>query len=245
MSFITDVMSRRIASWPEKALAGITKIRDYAFYGCASLKNAVIPKTVTKIGYCAFAECTALTDVQIADIDPYSTIGSNVFENTPWLASRPAEAMICLSQNRILLTNTISDPASGFVIPSTVVNLAPASCRKYGSTSLTSAVIPDGVEIVGGSPFSGHSALAKITIGASVRKIGTTFCPGTQTTMLIFRQPAGMTVELPPPGNGTGLSYNKDSHAIAIYTDNECIKNYGWATDNVTATFYPLSEAPA
>lgn len=244
MSLITEVMSRSIASWPEKELAGITKIREYAFYGCTALRSVSLPDTITEIGMDAFHGCTALTDVQFGNIYPYSLIYSEAFADTPWLASLPKDEMICISQDRILLTNTISDPTAGFVIPDTVVNLASHACEQYGGVSLVSVIIPDSVEIVQSSPFYGHSSLTTITVGASVRKIRTNFCPGTQTTTLIFRQPAGMEVELPPAGDGTGLSYNKSSHAIAIYTDNECIKNYDWATDNVTATFYPLSEAP-
>ncbi|MDD6489382.1 MAG: sigma-70 family RNA polymerase sigma factor [Clostridia bacterium] len=45
----------------------VTKIRDFAFYGCESLESITIPDSVTSIGDRAFCKCTNLSDVVIPD----------------------------------------------------------------------------------------------------------------------------------------------------------------------------------
>ena len=42
---------------------GITKIGDYAFWGCNDLTSITIPNTVTSIGESAFADCYSLNDI--------------------------------------------------------------------------------------------------------------------------------------------------------------------------------------
>lgn len=58
--------------------------------------------------------------------------------------------------------------------------------------------------------------------------------------VLRFNTPADVQVEMPQAGNGTGVTYYKTAREFTIYTDNPTIKNYDWATDNVTPTFYHL-----
>jgi hypothetical protein len=45
--------------------AGITSIRNFAFYGCTGLVSVTIPAGVTAIGDAAFAQCTGLVSVTI------------------------------------------------------------------------------------------------------------------------------------------------------------------------------------
>ena len=45
-------------------------------------------------------------------------------------------------------------------------------------------------------------------------------------------------------GKDKGLAYDKDSRSFTLYTDNEMLKAYNGAGDNVTVTIKPLSEAP-
>ena len=254
MSLLSDVLSKKVTKIRVSQLSGVEKIAGSAFYNFTALSEVCLPSTLKEIESNSFYGCSALRKLSIDNISPYIKISSGAFgsiggdgyikPNIDIIASQPDETMICISNNRVLFHNKITDPTAGFVIPGTVINLTGGSCSKYGDISLTNVTIPDTVEVVGDDVFDGHNSLATITIGSSVRFIDAHLCPGTQTTTLIFRQPAGMYVELPTPGDGTGLAYNKNSHSITIYTDNECIKNYDWATDNVTVTFYSLSEAP-
>lgn len=54
-------------------------------------------------------------------------------------------------------------------------------------------------------------------------------------TNLVFRHSNSDAITL-------SLSKPKSATAVNIYTDNDVIRNYDWASMNYTATFYPLSE---
>ncbi len=56
-----------------------SEISNLMFYNCVSLKNFVISKSVTSIGYKAFKNCTALEQIVIGENVTY--IGANVFED--------------------------------------------------------------------------------------------------------------------------------------------------------------------
>lgn len=264
-STITKTLSGVLTA---KDLEGISKIGFGAFRGCPNLIAVALPDTITTIEQYAFYDCpnlqtiymgkncftsltlytfsATLSNIDMSDISENSVMNTLYFAETEWYNSLPTESMICIANDKMLFTNTISKPSEGFEIPSTVTVLGGLSCQKYGDTSdsnFTSFVIPDTIENIQGSVFEGQP-LATITVGSSVRKIGSYLTPSTTTTTLIFRQPAGMYIELPTAGNGSGMAYDKDSRAISVYTDNEYIKNYDWATDNVTVTIYPLSQAP-
>ena len=43
----------------------VTSIKEYAFYGCSSLKSITIPESVTNIGMYSFSDCTSLTTIII------------------------------------------------------------------------------------------------------------------------------------------------------------------------------------
>ncbi len=63
----------------------VTKIGDYAFAYCYSLKNVTIPDSVTVIGESAFWGCTSLTDATIPD--SVTKIGDYAFEHCYSLTS--------------------------------------------------------------------------------------------------------------------------------------------------------------
>lgn len=273
MGLLQDLLLHKLTTLSKEQLNGVTRISAFAFsyqpllksievsdsveyigsaafIGNTSLEKIVLGKNVSYIEKGVFDECTAVTEIDAENIKPETIILSGlIFKDTVWHNNLPAESMITIANGSILYRNTIAKPSNGFEIPTTVTNLAPQSLRLYGDTAdtnFTSAVIPDTVEIVQTSVFGGQSGLTQITIGSGVKKMTGTLTPHDKIKNLIFRQPAGMIVELPTAGtDGSGLGYYKDAYSMNIYTDNECIRNYDWAKDNVTATFYPLSEAPA
>ena len=57
--------------------AGVTRVGNYAFYGCAALTKATLPASVDSIGQRAFMDCAALTEVTTSA----SKIESRAFYN--------------------------------------------------------------------------------------------------------------------------------------------------------------------
>lgn len=62
---------------------GMTKIEEYAFYGCTNLSSIVIPDSVTEIGDHAFSGCTNLSSIVIPD--SVTKIGDYAFSGCPCL----------------------------------------------------------------------------------------------------------------------------------------------------------------
>ena len=110
--------------------------------------------------------------------------------------------------------------------------------------SITEVTIPSSITTIGSGAFGGCTQLTEITIPSEINTIQSlAFSDQTSTisfTSMVFKQPSGATVSLPSAGSTSGMVYSKVAKEVNIYTDNETIKNYAWATDNVTATFYHL-----
>ncbi len=65
----------------------LTKIGEYAFYGCTSLTRIKIPASVTEIGNLAFEDCTALKKIDFRGLAP--SIGWNAFKGVTATAYYP------------------------------------------------------------------------------------------------------------------------------------------------------------
>lgn len=274
MGLLTDTLLKQINSLSAKDLKGVKTIGPDIFAYNNNLTSVELSDDITEIGVSSFTQCpllesftfgkgvqhimtpfdgsnSSLVNINSDNLNPYCGISPFLtiapFSNTPWYLNHPANSYITMAKGKILVGNKISKPSQGFIIPESVVNLAAFSCARYGNSvdsAFTSINIPDTVEMIQGDAFENQTSLTKIIFGTGVNKITGTIVPSTAIKTLIFKQPAGMEISLPTPGESQGMFYNKDTYSVSIYTDNEYIQNYGWATDNVTATFYPLSKAP-
>ncbi len=68
----------------------VTKIEEYAFYGCTCLTGIIIPDSVTCIGDSAFEWCNSLTGITIPD--SVTSIGNRAFDECTCLKSNSKTA---------------------------------------------------------------------------------------------------------------------------------------------------------
>lgn len=252
MSIITDFLLHKVAYLSPIELQGITAIGTsvfqrsdlqavtlpntckticwYAFADSTKLVRVVLPKSVERIGSYAFNNCTSLSDI-VLDVSPDCIIQQNAFAYAPYYTN--ATSNLYSSDQSILVKDVTNE------ILETVINFAGG----VGANLIVDSklVIPDRIQIISG--YTGGSPTSMI-VGSGTRYLGTDAIPTTVTT-LVCRQPQDMLVELPEAGEDHGLSYNKNSRNVTIYTDNTYMKNYNWSGDNITATILPLSSYTA
>ena len=118
-----------------------THIVSFAFNGCSSIENIILPSMLTNIGMAAFQNCTNLTNIVIPD--SVTTIEQGAFANCKNLTS------IVLPQN---ITKIESQTFSG-------------------CTGLTDITISDGMTCIGYESFSGCTSLTTITLPNSITTI--------------------------------------------------------------------------
>ncbi len=119
----------------------ITKIGKCAFGDCSSLTSVTIPDTITIIGESAFCGCKSLISVTLPD---------NITEIDDWAFAD------CSSLKDVKIPNNITQISEGIF----------SDC-----SLLISVTIPDGVTKIGESAFSDCSSLTSIVIPNSVAEI--------------------------------------------------------------------------
>lgn len=124
-------------------LNGVTMIGDHAFYNCASLKSIIIPNTVTSMGNYSFANCTSLESMTL----PF--IGSAISGEGKTHFGYIFGANDYSGQKSYVPTSlkTVIITVGGKI----------ADYAFYNCSSITNISIPDTVEYVGNSAFSGCS----------------------------------------------------------------------------------------
>lgn len=133
-SKLPQVIEGTVTEITAKDLQGATKIRDYVFYGCRSLRRVVIPNSVTTIGLMAFDSCSSLTSVAIGN--SVTSIGDSAF-------------YVCSSLTSVSIGNSVTSIENG----------AFQAC-----SSLTSVTIPNSVTRIGISALQIGSSSKRATI---------------------------------------------------------------------------------
>ena len=171
---------------------GVTRIGNYAFYGCIGLTSVVIPDSVTKIGWYAFKNCRSLTSVTIPD--SVTGIGSSAFQGCSSLTSvRIPASVTSIGRVTVRYNDGSSDSYCGvFAGCSNLEHIYSDSpsypvvgdCLIEASTGILIAgcknsVMPNNGSItrIEGRAFSGCKGLTSVTIPDGVTIIGyQTFC---------------------------------------------------------------------
>ncbi|MCR4602644.1 MAG: leucine-rich repeat domain-containing protein [Prevotella sp.] len=168
---------------------GVTRIGNFAFYGCASLASVTIPSGVTSIGRNAFDGCVNLAtltfadDSQLENINKYAfscgsltsiTIPSSVksIEDYAFLGCYFLEKDFAIENGSSL------DAESAVYWGATICDkIEDGLCIKGNSIvnarkNITTATIPESVTRIEDGAFYHCTNLATITIPASVTSIG-------------------------------------------------------------------------
>ena len=154
----------------------VTSIRPEAFYGCSSLTSIPIPNSVTSIGNGAFSKCFSLTSIFIPN--SVTSIGNNPFYDcgkiTIELSSdHPVFAVIdgvlFSKPDKRLIFYPYAKEGDTYTIPQGIEIIGDSS---FSGTSLTSISIPNSVTNIGDSAFYCCYSLTNISIPGSITSIG-------------------------------------------------------------------------
>ena len=122
--------------------SSVKKISNYVLSMNATIKEIIIPNSVTSIGEGAFGMCTNLEKITIPS--SIKSIGDYAFDS-------------CTTLKEIIIPNSVTSIGKG----------AFAEC-----TSLTAITIPNSVTSIGSHTFQGCTKLKEISLGKNITSIG-------------------------------------------------------------------------
>ncbi|MCQ2481952.1 MAG: leucine-rich repeat protein [Clostridia bacterium] len=179
---------------------GVTSVGTSAFWGCKNLKTLQTPTSLKEIGFAAFAECTALTDITIpsgiigesAFIYDSSLINVNIGDKVTAMGISAFE--LCESVQKVNISSIeawcninfggiASNPTcksrklylngklvTDLVIPSEVTSV-PSHAFEY-LADIKSISIPSSVKSIGEYAFFMCNGISKITLNEGLEFIG-------------------------------------------------------------------------
>lgn len=122
-------------------------IGDYMFYGCANLKNMILPKNIISIGQYAFYRCLSLTSINIPD--SVTSIGESAFKHCNTLTT------INIPVGVTSIGESAFYGCGGLTTINIPVGVTSIGESAFGYCSLTTINIPNSVISIGGYAFEG------------------------------------------------------------------------------------------
>ena len=143
---------------------GVTRIGSCAFMNCSSLTDVNIPNSVKSIGSDAFYACSSLKKINIPN--SVTSIGANAFfECTSLVEVNIQDGIVTIAESAFANCSSLAHVN----IPNSVTSIgedAFISC-----TSLTEIIIPDAVTSIGDGAFANCDNLEYVKIGKGVTTI--------------------------------------------------------------------------
>ena len=162
---VLETVTVRPAS-PERSGDGLKTVGDSAFQGCSSLKEIVLPDTVTDIEREAFANCTAMQRIRLPAGLDYSP-GTSIFEGCTALEYAEFPQGVRCVPSRIFFGCTALQTV---LLPESLTKIEFEAFMNC--TSLHVINIPDNVSSIGSDAFNGCASLKKIVIPDKVTDLG-------------------------------------------------------------------------
>lgn len=203
-------------------------IGEQAFYGCSSLADINISKSVTKIGMDAFGYCTSLTNIVIPN--NVTTIDAGVFKGCESLSNIIVEEgnSVYDSRNNCnaiieTATNTLISGCKETIIPNNVTTIGKSAFLVC--SSLTNITIPKSVTTIDYYAFGHCSSLTEITIPSSISKIGDSAFYECNSLSIV-----NVEATVPPTIEDPVDTFKNCSRDLKIYVPAESIDDYKTAT---------------
>lgn len=154
--------------------SGVTSIGTYAFYGCGNLALTSLPSGVTGIGNCAFQNCSKLALTSLPS--GVTIIGSNMFRSCSNLA----------------LTS----------LPSGVTSID--TYAFFGCSNIALTSLPSGVKTIGASAFYNCKSIPSIECDGTITTFGNSSFVGSTTSQMQLTSASFPNMEVSSLGTAFG-----------------------------------------